>query len=85
MSIMNQKKEIPQEIAMTICDEIREKNNQKNFILSIGKMQCHFCWYFGKKDYKAGNPEKMCAFGSDDNRGCWQINRIYDQQFTNEA
>ena len=82
---MNQKKDIPKKQAMEICEEIREKNKHKRFIFSIGKMQCHFCWYFGKKDYEAGNPEKMCAFGSEDNRGCWQINKIYDQHISNEA
>ena len=82
---MNQKKEIPKKKAMEICEAIREKNKQKRFIFSAGKMQCHFCWYFGKKDFEAGNPEKMCAFGSDDNRGCWQINRIYDQHISDEV
>jgi hypothetical protein len=85
MIIMNQKKEIPQGIAIEICEKIRDRNKQKHFIFSIGKMQCHFCWYFGKKEYEAGNPEKMCAFGSDDNRGCWQINRIYDQQLSHKV
>jgi hypothetical protein len=82
---MKQKKEIiPQKIALELCVETRKRNQQKRLLFSIGKMQCHFCWYFGKKAYNAGNPQKLCAFGSYDNRGCWQVNKLYDKQFSNE-
>ncbi len=82
---MKQKKEIiPPKIALELCEEVRMRNKQERFPLSIGKMQCHFCWFFGKKSYNAGNPEKLCAFGSDSNRGCWQVNRLYDERFSNK-
>ncbi len=78
---MKQKEElIPQKIAINLCEEVRRKNQQKNLFISIGKMQCHFCWFFGKKAYNQGNPKKLCAFSSDDNRGCWQVNKLYDNQ-----
>ena len=82
---MKQKKEIiPQKIAMDLCEEVRKRNQQKRWPFYIGKMQCHFCWRFGKKAYNAGNPGKLCAFGSENNRGCWQVNKLYDKQFSNE-
>lgn len=82
---MKQKKEIiPQKITLELCERVRIRNQKKCLFFSIGKMQCHFCWRFGKKAYNAGNPEKLCAFGSEDNRGCWQVNRLYDEQFSNE-
>lgn len=82
---MKQKKEIiPQTIVLKLCDEIRTRNRKKRWIFGIGKMQCHFCWLFGKKAYNADNPEKLCAFGSDDNRGCWQVNKLYDEQCSNQ-
>ncbi|MFX0123856.1 MAG: hypothetical protein ACFFAE_09480 [Candidatus Hodarchaeota archaeon] len=82
---MKQKKEIiPQKTALELCQEVRLKNRQKHWFFNIGKIQCHFCWYFGKKAYNAGNPEKLCVFGSNDNRGCWQVNRLYDERFPNE-
>ncbi|MFX0016001.1 MAG: hypothetical protein ACFFB2_15945 [Promethearchaeota archaeon] len=81
---MNHKTEfIPQKIALELCEEIRLKNQQKRLLFSIGKMQCHFCWHFGKKAFIAGNPAKLCAFGSDNNRGCWQVNKLYDNQVSN--
>ena len=75
---------IPQRIALGLCEEIRIRNQQKRWPFYIGKMQCHFCWRFGKKAYNAANPRKLCAFGSDDNRGCWQVNKLYDERFSNE-
>lgn len=80
-----EQKIIPQQIALELCEEIRIRNQQKRWPFYIGKMQCHFCWRFGKKAYNAGNPEKLCAFGSGDNRGCWQVNKLYDERFSNEG
>lgn len=82
---MNQKKEeIPRKIALELCDEVRTRNQYKRWPFGIGKMQCHFCWRFGKKAYYEGNPEKLCAFNSDDNRGCWQVNKFYDIRYSND-
>ena len=76
--------EIPKIIALELCEEVRVRNQQKRFFFGIGKMQCHFCWRFGKKAYNAGNPDKLCVFGSDDNRGCWQVNRLYDKRISDD-
>ncbi|MFX1285079.1 MAG: hypothetical protein ACFFB5_15570 [Promethearchaeota archaeon] len=82
---MKQKKRtIPQKIALELCEKVRGRNQKKRLLFSIGKMQCHFCWRFGKKAYNAGNPEKLCVFSSDNNRGCWQVNKLFDEQFSNE-
>ena len=70
------KEKIPNSVAIKICEEIRNRNQKKRF--GIGKMQCYFCWRFGKEAYNAGNPGKLCAFGSEDNRGCWQVNKLYN-------
>jgi hypothetical protein len=81
---MKHKKEfLPQDTAVDLCTEIRIRNQQKRWPLGIGKVQCYFCWYFGKKAFQAGDPTKLCAFSSDDNRGCWQVNRMFDRQVRN--
>jgi hypothetical protein len=83
--IMVQKKgKIPQKIALELCKEIRKRNQKKHWFFGIGKMQCHFCWRFGQKAYNAGDPTKLCAFGSVNNRGCWQVNKLYDEQLSDD-
>ncbi|MFX1505631.1 MAG: hypothetical protein ACFFDC_05905 [Promethearchaeota archaeon] len=77
-----EQKVIPKSIALGLCEEIRIRNQKKRWPFYIGKMQCHFCWRFGKKAYNTGNPSKLCAFASEDNRGCWQVNKLYDKQFS---
>ena len=72
---------IPRQIALKLCEKIRTKNQQKIWPFGIGKMQCYFCWRFGKKEFNTGNPEKLCAFASDDNRGCIQVNKLYKSRY----
>lgn len=64
---------IPFEIAVKICDEVRENNKKK--LLSVGKGMCWGCIKFSKDDVK-----KRCFFNSEknDNRGCFQINNLFD-------
>jgi len=63
---------IPRDIALQLCNEIREENARKTF--GTGKMQCHFCYKFGKD-----NPERLCIFANEQNRGCSQVNKRYDK------
>ncbi|MHA2271999.1 MAG: hypothetical protein ACXACI_09070 [Candidatus Hodarchaeales archaeon] len=69
---------IPKEIALKFCEEIRQKNRRKRF--GFRKMQCYFCWRFGKKQYNEGDPSKLCIFAKEDLRGCGQVNKAYDKQ-----
>jgi hypothetical protein len=59
---------IPEDAALQICTEIREKKKIKLFT------QCWGCVKFSK-----GNPEKMCFNSKPDNRGCGLINKRYDE------
>ena len=86
METMKQEKRlIPQKIALELSEEVRIKNQKQNWPFGIRKMQCHFCWYFGRKAYNAGNPDKLCAFGADNNRGCWQINKLFDNRMYSQS
>ncbi|MFX0092166.1 MAG: hypothetical protein ACFFBD_10430 [Candidatus Hodarchaeota archaeon] len=71
--------EIPLETALQLCEEIRSRNLKKRF--GVGKMQCWGCWKFGQEKKENGTPN-LCLFDEEGtNRGCWQINRVYDQRF----
>lgn len=65
---------IPGDIALQLCQEIREENARKRF--GAGKMQCKFCYKFGRD-----NPEKLCIFANEQNRGCSQVNKRYDKRY----
>ena len=60
-------KDIPPNIALKLCDEIRAENKRKLF--SIGRLQCWGCYKFAK-----GNSEKMCISSE---QGCNQVNSRY--------
>ncbi|MFX1536780.1 MAG: hypothetical protein ACFFDI_21390 [Promethearchaeota archaeon] len=72
---------IPKEIALELCEEVRTKNERKRF--GVGKTQCYFCWRFGKEKYEAGDPSNLCALNHENNRGCWQVNKLYDKHYSN--
>ena len=75
---MNKTKQpIQRELAIQICEEI-VSNHRKSRIwpLGIGKLQCWGCQRFGKK---SDNVDNICALNNEDNRGCWQVNKIFDQ------
>lgn len=65
---------IPTEIALKLCNEIREENARKR--LGFGKTQCQFCYRFGKE-----KTERLCIFGNEQNRGCQQVNKRYDKLY----
>jgi hypothetical protein len=66
---------IPEDIALQICEEIRENNRKK--ILSLAKGQC---WGCVKYSNKKGDIKKRCIFSDDYNRGCQLVNKIYDKK-----
>ena len=63
-------KDIPREVALNLCDEIRAENKRKWF--SIWRLQCFFCYKFAK-----GDAEKLCLSSE---RGCAQVNKRYKLQ-----
>lgn len=63
-------KDIPREIALKLCDEIRAENKRKWF--SIWGLQCLGCYKFAK-----GDVEKLCLSSE---QGCPQVNRRYKLQ-----
>jgi hypothetical protein len=60
-------KGIPREIAMKICEQIREENRKNRF--SAQAMQCWDCVTF-----TGGDTSKMCVSGGD---GCGLVNARY--------
>ena len=60
-------KDIPREIALKLCDEIRAENKQRWF--SIWRLQCFFCYKWAK-----GDAERMCLSSE---QGCNQVNNRY--------
>jgi len=65
---------IPEEIAIQICQEIRESNKKKRF--SFGKMQCWGCSKFSKET------KETCIYRAGENmRGCQLVNKVYDKRF----
>ena len=72
-------KVIPTETVHQLCEEIRIKHSKSWFPFGIGKMQCWGCWRFGKKVDQDGKISNICALNNTKNRGCWQINKLYDK------
>ena len=64
--------EIPREIALKLCAEIREENLRKRF--SPARMQCWGCTKYAK-----GDPGKMCFNSKEGNRGCNLVNKRYEE------
>jgi hypothetical protein len=67
-------KEIPYDTALELCDEICEENGRKLF--SIWKTQCFFCYRTAQ-----GDPQRLCIFAHDLNRGYPQVNRRYEERY----
>ena len=69
---------IPEEIALEICELIRERNRKKK--LSLAKGQCWGCIKFSTKKGDIGT---RCLFSSEnnDNRGCQLVNKVFDKEY----
>ena len=67
---MSPGKDIPREVALRLCDEIRAENKQHWF--SLGKLQCFFCY-----KYARGDVEKLCLSSEG---GCNLVNKRYKRQ-----
>ncbi|MFB0563956.1 MAG: hypothetical protein ACETWM_22380 [Candidatus Lokiarchaeia archaeon] len=65
---------IHKDIALQLCEEIREENARKKF--GSGKMMCWGC-IKATKD----NIEGRCVFANELNRGCSQVNKRYDKLY----
>ena len=62
---------IPKEVAHKLCQEIREKNRGRFYSF-------HGLWCWGCNKFSKGDPAKLCYSNRPDNRGCSQVNRLYD-------
>jgi hypothetical protein len=69
------KKSIPDNVAVEICELIRERNKRKT--LSFAKGQCWGCM---KYSIKKGDVKARCIFSSPDNRGCQLVNKVFDNK-----
>ena len=63
---------IPKEVAIKLCEEVRDKNRGRWY--SFNAMRCWWCYKFTK-----GNPDILSFSNRPDNRGCSQMNRLYEQ------
>ena len=72
---MNEKKPIPEEVALQICEEVRERNKKKK--LSFAKAQCWGCM---KYSHKKNDIRHRCIFGEENNIGCHLVNKIFDEK-----
>ncbi|MCK4380025.1 MAG: hypothetical protein KAW51_02735 [Candidatus Lokiarchaeota archaeon] len=73
---MNEKKPIPEEVALQICEEVRERNKKKK--LSFAKVQCWGCM---KYSLKKNDIRHRCIFAEENNRGCHLVNKIFDSRY----
>ena len=64
---MTTDKDVPHEIALKLCDEIRAENKRKR--LSFWKLQCWGCYKWAK-----GDIEKLCLSREG---GCNLVNKRY--------
>jgi hypothetical protein len=64
--------EIPREIALRLCAEIRDEHRTPRF--SLARLQCWGCTRYAK-----GDPNKMCINSQAGNRGCNLVNKRYQQ------
>jgi len=60
-------KDIPREVAVKLCDEIRAENKRKWF--SLGRLQCWGCYTWAR-----GDMEKLCLSSKE---GCNLVNNQY--------
>lgn len=69
---------IPGEAALRICAVIQAENRNRWY--TANGIMCRACVKFSK-----GDRAKMCFANRPDNRGCYQVNARYDQQFSPDA
>lgn len=72
MSTTLETKSIPNEVALSICQQIRTEHSGQWW--RAATWQCWGCVKFSK-----GDPAKMCFSSAPGNRGCQLINRCYAQ------
>ena len=69
------KKPIPEEIAIKLCQQIREENANKK--ISFAKLQCWGCMKFSDFENKGS-----CIYGDPETlRGCNLVNKRYDTEY----
>jgi len=73
---MSEKKPIPEEVALQICEEVRERNKKKKLSLAKGQ-----CWGCMKYSQKKNDIRHRCIFGEENNRGCHLVNKIFDSRY----
>ena len=64
---------IPREVALQLCEEIREENRGRWF-----RWKAWMCW--GCTTFTKGDVDKRCVGSQPDYRGCLQVNARYDRQ-----
>ncbi|MFW9875494.1 MAG: hypothetical protein ACFFG0_20500 [Candidatus Thorarchaeota archaeon] len=70
------KKSIPEDIALQICEEVKEHNREKK--LSFSKVQCWGCMKYSNRK---NDVKHRCIFSDGYNRGCNLVNKIYDARY----
>ena len=68
---------IPEEIALKLCEEVRESNSKKK--ISFGKGQCWGCMKFSNKK---GDIKYRCIYSKENNRGYQMVNNRFDKKYS---
>ncbi len=63
---------IPLDTAAGLCEEIRNRNLPRWY-------SAYGWWCRGCYKYSKGAPEKSCFYSPPENRGCSQVNKLFDK------
>jgi hypothetical protein len=69
---INSKHSMPKDIALQLCNEIRQLHGGK--LYTFAGMQCWGCTTFSR-----GDPNRMCFSSQADYRGCNLVNSRYEK------
>ena len=70
------KNPIPEDVALQLCEEIREQNSKKK--INLAKWQCWGCMKYSNKK---NDIRHRCIFADENNRGCHLVNNMFDARY----
>jgi hypothetical protein len=69
---------ISRQAAIKLCKQVIQDHRTERFKLyKISYWQCWGCQRFGNKD---GSFDNICALNAEGNRGCRQVNKLFDSR-----
>ena len=74
MSLKMPEEAIPKEVALQLCEDVRERNRGKWYT-------ARGLWCWGCRTFSRGDPERMCFSAAPTHRGCGQVNALYTERY----